>query len=86
MNTNGNTIRKGFAAVTAATAFFAITACGTEAAPPSQDIGGTQQQQNEPRSPRTTIPRTDFNDEFGDAEPEQPGKDHDPIDRTKDWH
>ena len=82
MNT---TSRKGIAAFAAAGAFFAFAACGTEAAPPSQDIGGTQQQ-TEPRSPRTTIPRTDFNDEFGDAEPEQPGKDHDPIDRTKDWH
>ena len=88
MNTNAHTIRQGFAAFTAATAFFAFAACGTEISPPAQDIGGTQQKQepNAPQDPRTSIPRSDFGDENGNADPERSGGDHDPVDRTKDWH
>lgn len=89
MNSSRTAIRRGFTAFTAATAFFAVAACGAEVSPPSQDIGGTQQQKKEPntpQSPRTSVPRSAFGDEFGNASPEQSGGDHDPIDRTKDWH
>lgn len=67
MNINGNTIRRSFTAIAAATAFFAVTACGAEVAPPSQDIGGAQQKQAEaPAQPtKTRTPRGDFGDEFG---------------------
>ena len=88
MNTNGTTIRKGFTAAVAASAFFAFAACGTEISPPAQDIGGTQQKQepNVPQDPRTSIPRSDFGDENGNADPARSTGDHDPVDRTKDWH
>ncbi|MDR7252551.1 putative small lipoprotein YifL [Nocardioides sp. BE266] len=67
MNTNAHTVRRSFTAFAAATAFFAVTACGAEVAPPSQDIGGTQQKQAEaPAQPtKTTTPRGDFGDEYG---------------------
>ena len=67
MNTNGTTIRKGFTAAVAATVFFAVTACGAEVAPPTQDIGGTQQKVTKgPEQPaKTTTPRGDFGDEYG---------------------
>lgn len=75
MNT---TTHKGFAAVAAATAFFVVTACGAEVAPPTQDIGGTQQKVTDaPEQPaRTTTPRGDFGDEYG-TPTDRPEPEHD---------
>ena len=70
MNINGTTIRRSVTAFTAATAFFAVTACGAEVAPPTQDIGGTQQKVTDaPDQPaKTTTPRGDFGDEYGEPD------------------
>jgi hypothetical protein len=81
--------RRGCIAVAAATAFVAVAACGTEVAPPTQDIGGTQETTDAPPQPTRTSPtRGDFGDENGNPTPGQrgPGTAHDPIDRTQDWH
>ena len=89
MNTNGHTIRRGFAAFAAATAFFAFAACGTEISPPTQDIGGAQQKHTRaPEQPtKTDAARQDFGDEYGNADPGRSNEGRiDAIDRTKDWH
>ena len=69
MNTT-TTIRRRIAFCTiAAFAFPAFAACGTEIAPPAQDIGGSQQKHGKaPAQPaRTSIPRGGFGDEYGQA-------------------
>jgi len=69
MNTT-TTIRRRIAAITiAAIAFPAFAACGTEIAPPAQDIGGSKvQKQDAPAMPpRTTGNRFQFDDEYGAA-------------------
>lgn len=87
MNTNGSTIRKGFTAAIAATAFFAVAACGTEINPEPSDISGshdTKEAEVPAQTPRTSIPRTDFGDEYG--APSYGPTPTDRVDRTKDWH
>ncbi|MDT0184199.1 hypothetical protein Q9S36_28800 [Microbacterium sp. ARD31] len=92
MNTTiqtGDVVRRGSIAVAAAAACFAFAACGTEVAPPTQDIGGTQQETTDaPAQPTRTSPtRGEFGDEYGTARPGQrSGSTYDPIDRTRDWH
>ena len=69
MNTT-TTIRRRIAAITiAAIAFPAFAACGTEIAPPAQDIGGSKvEKQDGPGMPeRTTGNRFQFDDEYGTA-------------------
>ena len=66
--TTTTTIRRRIAFCTiAAIAFPAFTACGTEIAPPAQDIGGSKaQKQDAPSQPeRTTGNRYRFDDEYG---------------------
>ena len=67
---NTTTIRRRIAAITiAAIAFPAFAACGTEIAPPAQDINRTKVEKHDgPGMPeRTTGNRFQFDDEYGKA-------------------
>ncbi len=70
MNTTITTIRRRIAFCTiAAFVVPAFAACGTEIAPPAQDIGRTKvEKQDKPATPpRTTGNRYRFGDEYGTA-------------------
>jgi len=66
-----NTItRPGLASVAAAAAFIALTACGTEVAPPAQDVGRTvEKDRTTPDTRNSTGNRMDFGDDYGKGEP-----------------
>lgn len=65
-----NTIRTGFATATAAAAVIAMTSCGSEVAPPAQDIGGTssENERTTPDARNRSGNRMDFGDDYGSAE------------------
>ena len=91
MNTHRTTIRRGFTAVVAATAFIAFAACGVEVSDGTGTIGGSHDQKEAEvpsrvpsQGPRTSVPRTDFGDEYG--APSYGPTPIDKIDRTQDWH
>ena len=69
MNTNTTTRRRIAAFTIAAIGFPAFAACGSEIAPPAQNIGRDRVQQEKvvPAPQRTTGNRWDFDDEYGKA-------------------
>jgi hypothetical protein len=68
------TVRRRIAFCTiAAIAFPAFAACGTEIAPPAQDVGRSKVEKHDgPAMPkRTTVNRYTFDDEYGTAKPRE---------------
>ena len=74
MNNSTTAVRRAFAAAAVVIGFSGLTACGTEIAPPSQDIGTVvEKQQKAPVQPRrTTGNRMHFGDDLGDAKTRAP--------------
>ena len=69
------TMRRGVVAVVTTAAFFAVAACGTEVAPPAQDIGSVAKKKSQAPRPapvRTSEVRMDFGDDNGTATPRAP--------------
>lgn len=69
MFSNSTTIRRAIATTAAAAAMFSMAACGSEIQAPTNDIGRHQRETDKApaQAPRTSIPRGDFGDEYGQA-------------------